>query len=390
MVNQLATTEEFEQLISASRLRLRMQSPFFATLSMFAHYKVTNKIATAATDGKTIYYNRAFLNTLTPAQQDGLLLHELLHAALLHGTRRGTREPMLWNIAADIIVNGLIIEDGKFELPPGGLRHVEWEKLSVEEVYELLLTNATMFTLAECDLLDDCDGDGDGDGKNSKQGSLLEADEAALRAHWSNAMQQAAVISRTQNQGKLPAGMERQFQELSESQIDWRTYLWRYLVQTPNDFQGFDRRFISRGLYIDAIAGESVQVFVAIDTSGSISDEQMTMFISEIKGILGSYPHLDCQLYYADAEAYGPYSLKPNSAIPKPEGGGGTSFIPFFENVEATREIHLEGVCVYLTDGYGDFPSKAPSLPVLWVVTPGGLNLQDFPFGEAVRLLGKA
>jgi len=387
MGNQSATVEEFEQLISASRLRLRMKSPFFATLSMFASYKVTNKISTAGTDGKNIYYNPAFLSTLTAPQQDGLLLHELLHAALLHGTRRATREPMLWNIAADIIVNGLIIEDGKFELPPGGIRHPEWEKLSVEEVYELLLTNATIFTLAECDLLEG--GDGDGDGKEGKQGSLLEADEAALRAHWSNAMQQAAVIARTQGKGELPAGMERQFQELLESQIDWRTYLWRYLVQTPNDFQGFDRRFISRGLYIDAVAGESVQVFVAIDTSGSITDEQMTMFISEIKGILGSYPHLDCQLYYADAQAYGPYSLKPNSEIPTPEGGGGTSFIPFFEKVEATREIHLEGVCVYLTDGYGDFPQEAPSLPVLWVVTPGGLDLKDFPFGEAVRLLGK-
>jgi predicted metal-dependent peptidase len=96
---------------------------------------------------------------------------------------------------------------------------------------------------------------------------------------------------------------------------------------------------------------------------------------------------LECELYYADAEAYGPYPLKTDSEIPRPVGGGGTSFVPFFEKVNANRHWHTNGVCVYLTDGYGTFPDDPPTLPVLWVVTPGGLELEEFPFGEAVRLL---
>ncbi|MEO0969478.1 MAG: VWA-like domain-containing protein, partial [Cyanobacteria bacterium J06639_18] len=49
---------------------------------------------------------------------------------------------------------------------------------------------------------------------------------------------------------------------------------------------------------------------------------------------------------------------------------------------------HLDtAVCVYLTDGYGDFPQVDPDVPVLWVVTPGGLNKDEFPFGEVVKLL---
>ena len=87
------------------------------------------------------------------------------------------------------------------------------------------------------------------------------------------------------------------------------------------------------------------------------------------------------------AEAYGSYSLKADSKIPRPIGGGGTSFVPFFEKVSANRRWHTSGVCVYLTDGYGTFPDDPPTLPVLWVVTPGGLELEEFPFGEAVRLL---
>lgn len=72
-------------------------------------------------------------------------------------------------------------------------------------------------------------------------GSIQQHKQAELKAYWQNAMQQANIVARTTNQGKLPAGMERQFKELQSAQIDWRTYLWRYLVQTPTDFQGFDR-----------------------------------------------------------------------------------------------------------------------------------------------------
>ncbi|WP_107669879.1 VWA-like domain-containing protein [Cyanothece sp. BG0011] len=393
-------TENFEKIISASRLRVRMKSPFFATLSLFANYRPSYCIATAATDGKDIYFNPDFLLSLPKAQQDGLLLHELLHAALLHNMRKGHREANLWNIAADIVVNELIVEQGLFELPEESIRKPEWEKMSVEEIYDLLLKNSYDCKLPNPDLLsqppEDCQGDGSSHSKDSGQennntksnqlDSLNQAQKEQLKSHWNNAMQQATLIQRTKNQGILPAGIERQLQEISQSQIDWRSYLWRYLVQTPTDFQGYDRRFISRGLYLDTVAGESVQVFVCVDTSGSIGDQELHLFLSEVVGILGSYPHVKCELYYADADVYGPFSLTLNQTIPKPQGGGGTSFIPFFEKVEKDRDPNLEGVCVYLTDGYGTFPNSKPELPTLWVITPGGLNLNEIPFGEAVKL----
>ena len=147
-------------------------------------------------------------------------------------------------------------------------------------------------------------------------------------------------------------------------------------------------------MYLETLQGESVKVYVAVDTSGSIGDRLLKIFLSEVNGILNSYPHLECELYYADADVYGAYELNPDSEIPSPKGGGGTSFVPFFERIgdcEASRRHRWDGmttaVCVYLTDGYGTFPDTVPQLPVLWVVTPGGLDLSQFPFGETVRLL---
>lgn len=383
-------SSDIERSISASLLRLRMKSPFFATLALFTNFRATERIDTAATDGKNIFINEEFVRSLTSGQLDGLLLHEVLHAALLHVLRRGQREAILWNIAADIVVNGTIAQQPGFELPEGSIRDPKLEHLSVEEIYEILLPNTTFYCLSLIDLLNQAPGDisqeelfGGGDGS-----SLGQAKQAALEAHWKNAMQQAMVVARSSNsQGSIPACMQRELGALTQAQLDWRSYLWRYLVRTPTDFTGFDRRFIGRKLYLEALEGESVQVFVAVDTSGSICDEQMRSFLSEVLGILSAYPHLECQLYYADAEAYGPYSLDANREIPKPVGGGGTSFVPFFEKVAEKQDWYSNGVCVYLTDGYGDFPTQAPALPVLWVVTPGGLALEEFPFGEAVRLL---
>ena len=398
------------RVISASLLRLRMKSPFFATLALFARFIPSQQLPTAATDGKDIFYNRDYLHSLPTTKQDGLLLHEVLHAALLHVPRQGVREAELWNIAADIVVNGIISKQGVFELPPGGLRESQLEHLSVEEIYELLLKNTNnsfkSLKLVNPDLLNQALGDASSaDSNNPTEGngkkvdnndlnpnsynnhSLSEKRKAVLEKHWQNALQQATVITRTFNQGLLPAGMERELGELSAAQINWRSYLWRYLVQTPTDFSGFDRRFIGRGLYLETLQGENIQVYVAVDTSGSVDNEQLLMFLSEVGGILNSYPHLKCELYYVDAEAYGPFELKSDMRLPKPEGGGGTSFVPFFEKIAESWDGYTQSVCIYLTDGYGTFPDSAPQLPVLWVVTPGGLELEGFPFGEAVRLL---
>ncbi|HIK32100.1 MAG TPA: hypothetical protein IGS17_17220 [Oscillatoriales cyanobacterium M59_W2019_021] len=416
------------KIISAAILRLRMKSPFFATLALFARFVPTSTVPTAATDGRDIFYNPQFLTSLPPPQVDGLLLHEVLHAALLHVLRRGTRDRHWWNVAADIVVNSIIASQPDFQLPEGGVRSPQWEDLSVEEIYELLLQKQPSNYNCSLDLLDSSplrnetdrtwsSEAGDLKVLPSKDGQKIEVDgtinveqnvfasrseanldnlnseplsrKAELEAHWKAAIQKAIAIDRsTHSQGTLPAGLLRQLGEITEPQLDWRSYLWRYLVRTPTDFTGFDRRFIGRGLYLDTLDGESVRVFVAVDTSGSIGNDRMRDFLGEVNGILNAYPHIQGELYYVDATAYGPYAIEPNGKIPPPVGGGGTSFVPFFDAVGETWDGYSSGVCVYLTDGYGTFPPEPPELPVLWVVTPGGLPGEQFPFGETVRLLG--
>ena len=402
------TAAQLSDLISATRIRLRRHSPFFAALALFVDVRFTEEVPVAATDGRLLFFHPNSYGDLQPAERDAVFLHELLHAALLHPSRRGVREQELFNIAADIVVNGMVAAEKSVALPKGAIRDTKLEHHSVEEIYELLQkkTKKKQPKLPLADLLKpgsmgsgtEQEGGEGGEGGEKEEGGDGSShdpagelhdlhDRSALEAHWKQAIQQAKVLASSQGQGSLPAGMQRHLGEVAEPQIDWRSQLWRYLVRTPTDFSGFDRRFLHRGLYLDHLEGESVQVFVCIDTSGSIDDEQMSLFIGEVSGILSSYPMLDCKLWYADADCYGPYTISGIREFPRPEGGGGTDFRPFFKAAKEAWSGHQEAICVYLTDGYGAFPKEAPQLPVLWVIVPGGLPSEDIPYGEICRLI---
>ncbi|WP_460192562.1 vWA domain-containing protein [Thermosynechococcus sp. FA-CM-4201] len=402
-----------DKAYSYAMTRLQMHNPFFGTLALFAQAYFTDSVPIAATNGKSLYLNPEVFVSLPRKQQDAVIIHEVLHMALLHAVRRGTRDQTLWNIAADIVVNGMIRNQEHLELLPGSLIDPDLERFDVEEVYACLQkrgktkkrgkaksSNGSQrikndLPAEQRDLLEEGLPDakpvngGEGDGNGHEHSGVLDQEWLhEIEAFWRQALQQAICIAELSKQrGTLPAGIERYCRDLRRGQVDWRTQLWRYLVHTPTDFQGFDRRFVYHNLYIETLIGESVLVYVAVDTSGSVSDDLIAQFLGEVTGILAAYPHIKVELYYADADIYGPYELDTASQIPKPQGGGGTDFCPFFTKVAERWDGMTDGVCVYLTDGYGNFPEEPPPLPVLWVVCPGGLDTADFPWGEVIRLI---
>ena len=401
--------------LSASIFRLTSAAPFFAALARYARLESSLEIPTAATDGISIFWNPDFLRSLSKLERDAVLLHEVLHCALSHITRRGLREAKLWNIACDIVVNGMITAEGKFTLPKGHIRMPDLEHLAVEEVYALLQKQMPILELPMLDLHEnapsDCQGQGnqDGDGKSEQNGDrkgdkdsggnsasiqdskgkqahmgLTPAQKARLEQHWREAMRRAEMTCR--NQGSQPVGMQRELARLGRSQLNWQALLARFLIRTPNDFTGFDRRFVHQKLYLEALEGESVQTYVCIDTSGSIGNSEMNLLFTEVQAVLRAYPQVSCELFFADAALYGSFQIKPQSKMPAPQGGGGTDFRPFFAHLEKQR-LGSDAVAIYLTDGYGEFPQKKPRLPVLWVVKPGGLESALFPFGTVIRMV---
>ena len=177
-----------DNLLQSAALKIRAQSPFFGTLILFAKFVRSLQIQTAATDGTIILYNSDFISSLKRGELEAILLHEVLHCALLHMNRRGSRDPERWNIAADIVVNGMIAQQNSFTLPEGALRDVKLEMLPTEEVYELLPKDATLpKTLQDLALnfpFDEVEPTG-------VEGVIGEIAKRNMSSLWRNAMQQA-------------------------------------------------------------------------------------------------------------------------------------------------------------------------------------------------------
>lgn len=222
--NDQSDQTDIQRQITATILKLRQRSPFFATLALFARMVVSETITrTAATDGRDIYINPVFWAGMNREERLGVFTHEVLHAALLHVPRCGkTRDPLLWNVAADIVVNGMLVAN-KFELPAGHIRDEKLEHLSVEEIYHILLPLAQKYIMLDGgDLI-----------YNGANGDLDAREHQALETYWRMAVQQGQILA--QAQGNQPAGMLRELEHLNPAQLDWRSYLWRFwceLLQT--------------------------------------------------------------------------------------------------------------------------------------------------------------
>lgn len=360
-----------QKMVTGAKLRLKDHCPFFAHLLMFVQFIPCGDnegVPTACTNGSYIKFNVKFFQSMSTEERDAVFLHEVLHAALLHPARVRPEyhRPDRWNIACDIVVNGIIAKVNGVRLPTNAIRAQKIEHLSVEEVYELL-EDTIKITPEQLDI-------------------LKATSSSECKKYWQSAIKQAEAHSRMVKSA-IPEGFKRFIDEVTGPQIDWKSALWRFIVRTPTDFSGFDRRFFHRKLYIEDMDGETVRAAICIDTSGSIDDKTLTMFMSEVRGILRAYPHIIGELYYADADVYGPKDIFKEAKMPAPEGGGGTSFVPFFEKTKQNNQHELV-VAIYLTDGFGDFPeAKEVSIPTIWVVVPGGLDNKNFPFGEVARMI---
>ena len=374
---------DLSKIISKCILQIRKDSPFFASLMLFAPIVESQSIDTAATDGKNILINNTFFSSLSSSEQNAVMLHEVLHLALLHVFRMNNRNSKVWNIAADIVVNDLIDLNTSFTLPKGAIRDKSFRKKSVEYVYEQLIKNKKKLKLLKLhhpDLISDRT-----DITQTKQ--IDENEQHEIETYWKDniqVLQKSAEINK--DKGSIPGGLEAEIATVLEPEVDWRTALWKFVAKTPSDFDEYDRRFFYRGLYLEGLESESINVSVCIDTSGSVSDHLLEQFMGELKGILRSYPHVKCDLFYADSSLNGPHEIDSIEGVPKVTGRGGTSFKPFFNYIKKNNDhFNSNKALIYLTDGYGDFPKDVPA-PTMWIVCKDGLETNQFPFGDVIRI----
>jgi predicted metal-dependent peptidase len=363
--NESEKAKILDKLITA-RVGLLLRHPFFGNLATrMKLVDASDWCPTLATDGRNFYFNYGFVNKLTPKECEFGFAHEVLHNVFDHIGRREGRDPRLSNIAADFAVNQILVDE-KIGSVPKWIQIFQLDKYrgkAYEEIYSDLYDNAEKINIDELgELLDEhLDGEGnDGDGNDGNDGKgkrpkLTPEERKAIRDEIKEAMVAAAQSA---GAGRVPAGVARLIKDFTEPKMDWRQLLRmniQSILKSNFSFARPNRKSQHSGAILPGMMNEeTIDVSVAIDMSGSISDVQAKDFISEVKGIMDEYVDFKLDIWCFDTEVYNYAKFTGDNADEivsyEVKGGGGTDFEAnwgFMKNENITPKKFI-----MFTDGY--------------------------------------
>lgn len=359
-----------------------------------------HRIQTLATNGKVIFVNPIFFLALDIDGQIFVLAHEVWHCLLLHIERRDGRDLKIWNLAIDHEVNYLLINHHFKYLEQSVFFH-QWREECAEKVYEHLKTQEQAQNQSKNQSSFDQhlieDGRFDQHLNNQFQdtdfiqnanqlANDLSADQISqrldpqLNREWQ--IKALNVYRSMKSQGYTPGDVFSTLViSLTTPQVPWQTLIKSLITQSFGgslSWQKFNRRLLHQGIYLPSIRSQKISIAVAIDTSGSISDEEINTFISEINHLIQTFSHYEILFYQCDSKirekkVFSNQGISFDIKQFSVQGRGGTRFEPVFEDlVEHQKKNNFDLSClVYFTDGCGSYP-KQPNFPVFWLLTPEG------------------
>lgn len=428
-------------------VRLMLRFPFWSELYYSMTVYEDSECPTLATDGRNLWVNPTFWGTLTLDLKISAVAHEIGHKMLLHTTRRGSRHPILWNMAADYVVNS-ILKDNGFVIAPTWLFDPQYAGMSTEEVYSRLEQLAQQSKPkgkgkpqpgSGQDRSDPSEGEGDGeegegDGESSGQQQAKgpgnnpangkpnpgqgqggnSVTVPGVPQAWHDSWQDIKDLTGTKEEvgkaeqefieqvqkailsakacGQGPAGMSA-FEDVCEpSREPWYNHLHRFmqaLSVSEYNWAKFNRRtLVQHRVFAPHIYTESLgNVVIAIDCSGSVfNSAAQANFAGHVNAIMAEAKPSKVHILYFDSAISKHEELDPGTLEfhTKPSGGGDTSFEPIFKFVE-DNGLAPE-VLIVLTDCFGSYPKEPPAYPVMWASICDEREVQGYypPFGEFV------
>ncbi len=415
-----------------ARMRILCNHGFYGLLLMHMIYSIDEGCETAYTDGERIAFSPTFLEELSDKELDFVMMHEILHVVLQHCLRGEDKDNERYNIAADIVINSTIMHENDDKASSitlskyGESMHIapdgkEGYLYTAEEVYEMLQSKQKDSNSGN----EKSKKAGNVGSKKGRAGKVQQSrkimdkpvakrwddhsqwgkfeEDSKLRDVWvknfAECCEAINVRDKSNNRGTLPMFAQRMLEKLKEPQTDWRTILNDFIQEEICDysFSPPDRRFQDSPFFLPDFnemgKNDNVSdILFFIDTSGSISDNDMTTAFSEIKGAIDQYDgKLKGWLGFFDAAIIEPkpFSSFEEFIVIKPAGGGGTDFQIIFEYVDQHMKEKEPNCIIILTDGYAPFPKEelANDIPVLWLI-----NNHDVtpPWGKVARFTVRA
>ena len=355
---------------------------------------------TLATDGYCIYVNTSYCAKLPVESISFIIAHEVLHCVLGHIDRTGDRRPDVWNLAIDYATNVLLVDFG-FQMPSDGLYDRKFRGMTAEAIYDLLASSAEK--KSQNSLMEVANSEDQSSYRNGGFDLHLSPDDERglqLRGKDFPSPEERKririLLTKEINQktkGNIAGLMEQEIKKATLSEVPWHVLLSRFFTGLRRDDYRMmppNKKHIHNGIYLPSMGVPGPDhLVVAIDTSGSMSRDDLARVLAEIDK-LRSVTQCAMTLIQCDAAIHkvNHYDEYQEVSFDNYQffGRGGTNFVPVFQWIQRNvfKEFSTIDALIYLTDGFGDFPERSPAYPVLWIMTKH--SIPEVPFGEVIRM----
>lgn len=406
--------------MTEERALLIKNNPFFGHLSMGLQLACA-PCKTACTDGSRLIFDPAFAEKLSDQELQFVILHEVLHCVFRHCIRGKGLHSVLYNIACDIVVNSTILAmwgqesmmiagEKAMHLAPDGK---EGREYNAEEIYQMLIhqnhtngiyqmqtdqNNANKSSQMQTNQNPPASMQTDNEGFEKSSFDRHDiwqgiCDKAQLQDNWNRKIQSA--FRQCGDSTGMPQQVRTIVQDIAHrSGLNWKQLLHDFLQSDTYDYNFLppDRRYAFSDFYLPAYNMDEEHqtaddIWVCIDTSGSVTGEELTCTMAEIldamrqAGLKGRISFFDSNITEPE-----PFEFENDLKNLTAQGGGGTSFHIISRYLKEKLYPDLPRAILIFTDGYARFPEQKAALdvPVLWLICKGGNA--DVPWGQVIQL----
>lgn len=373
-MNHHAIREDLQQF----KTEMLMYRPFFGDILLRLHIVQDDDIPTACTDGRTIRWSGRFFSTLTAPQRHYVLMHEVLHTLLMHPTRAYGRDPDIWNVAADMVVNSMcdkmaydvnkLKPEKLMERPPDGIFATITTDCTVESLYGMLQADfekrgnkATIkkdYRPGMHDRAVTVEITLDRDLVSGVAGRPLTAEEKKLLEQQITALIRSAAAGGRSDFGSY--FVPRELVQLTQPKpVSWRQMLKEHLTEVTSDDASYatpERKYLHMDLILPGYCltedGDLESLWAFVDSSGSIGPETLSQFLTQLYRIVKEF-HCELNICYWDTqvtEVYKKIRSEKQVLECQPHHSGGTDINCVYRWMEENRV--KPDVMLILTDGY--------------------------------------
>lgn len=425
--------------IVQARVSLLLKHPFFGQVSLSLKLKEADDWCdTMAVDGRYLFYNTKFVESLDAQEMIFLVGHEVMHVVYEHFMRMDKRNNLLFNIAGDYVINDILIKNNVGKAPENVLHDKKYSGMTTEQVYDLLFKKFNKVLSqkikskgkhkpgesAEESTQKSKSAQGSGESSavsedtlieeladiasklldeaidissSSNQNSSCKGDKQSTRPEYTKEELQeisdsvkANIINAAKSAGRMPAGLERVIEALTEPQINWRDELSSVIQSSiVRDYTFFRSNKKSGTFILPGLQKENtIKIAAAFDMSGSIGQKEACAFLGELASIMQQYSEYEIDVWSYDTSTYNHITLTPQDCISdfKPKGGGGTDFQANYRHM---RDMNIQpDIFINFTDGYpyGSWGEEDYCNTQIFCITRQGDKPPVSPFGRTIYI----